>query len=82
MHIIKNALRCISRSAGQNILIGIIALVIAVSSSDISAFENSLADQGKCVILVSHSAEVADLCDERYELVKVSGNGTKKLSQR
>lgn len=41
-----------------------------------------LADQGKCVILVSHSAEVADLCDERYELVKVSGKSAKKLSQR
>ena len=33
----------------------------------------ALADQGKCVILVSHSPEVADLCDERYELTKISG---------
>ena len=33
----------------------------------------SLADQGKCVILVSHSPEVAELCDERYELTKISG---------
>ena len=41
-----------------------------------------LADQGKCVILVSHSAEVADLCDECYELVKVSGKSTKKLNKR
>ena len=32
MYIIKNALRCIGRSKGRNILIGIIALVIAVSS--------------------------------------------------
>ncbi len=32
MYIIKNALRCISRSMGRNILIGIIALVIAVSA--------------------------------------------------
>ena len=32
MYIIKNAFRCISRSKGRNILIGIIALVIAVSS--------------------------------------------------
>ena len=31
MYIIKNALRCISRSKGRNILIGIIALVIAVA---------------------------------------------------
>ena len=32
MYIIKNALRCISRSKGLNVLIGIIVLVIAVSS--------------------------------------------------
>ena len=33
-----------------------------------------LSNQGKCVILVSHSPEVADLCDERYSLVRVTGN--------
>ena len=32
MYIIKNALKCISRSKGRNILIGVIVLVIAVSS--------------------------------------------------
>ena len=32
MYIIKNAFRCIGRSMGRNILIGIIALVIAVSA--------------------------------------------------
>ena len=32
MYIIKNALRCISRSKGRNVLIGIIALIIAVSA--------------------------------------------------
>ncbi len=32
MYIIKNALRCIGRSRGRNILIGIIVLVIAVSA--------------------------------------------------
>ena len=32
MYIIKNALRCISRSKGRNVLIRIIVLVIAVSS--------------------------------------------------
>ncbi len=30
-----------------------------------------LAEQGKCVILVSHSPEVAAMCDERYELKKL-----------
>ena len=32
MYIIKNALRCIGRAKGRNILIGMIALVIAVSA--------------------------------------------------
>ena len=32
-----------------------------------------LANAGKCVILVSHSPDVAEMCDERYELVKISG---------
>ncbi len=32
MYIVKNALRCISRSKGRNILIGIIVLVIAISA--------------------------------------------------
>ena len=32
MYIIKNALRCIGRSKGRNVLISIIALVIAVSA--------------------------------------------------
>ena len=32
MYIIKNALRCIGRAKGRNVLIGIIALVIAVSA--------------------------------------------------
>ena len=32
MYIIKNALRCISRSKGRNILIGVIVLVIAISA--------------------------------------------------
>ena len=32
MYIVKNALRCIGRSKGRNVLIGIIALVIAISA--------------------------------------------------
>ena len=32
MYIIKNALRCVSRAKGRNVLIGIIALIIAVSA--------------------------------------------------
>ena len=32
MYVIKNALKCIGRSKGRNILIGIIVLVIAISA--------------------------------------------------
>ena len=37
-----------------------------------------LANQGKCVILVSHSPDVATMCDERYELTKISVKDKKK----
>ena len=37
-----------------------------------------LTDQGKCVILVSHSPDVATMCDERYELTKISAKDKKK----
>ncbi len=38
----------------------------------------TLADQGKCVILVSHSPDVANMCDERYQLTKISGKEKKR----
>ncbi len=41
------------------------------TQSEIMDIFRGLAEQGKCVILVSHSPEVAKLCDERYELVKL-----------
>ncbi len=37
-----------------------------------------LAAKGKCVILVSHSPEVAEMCDVKYELVKPAKNVQKK----
>ena len=37
-----------------------------------------LTKQGKCVILVSHSPDVAEMCDERYELVKINGRSKKR----
>ena len=43
------------------------------TQEEIMAIFRELADQGKCVILVSHSPEVAQMCDERYELTKISG---------
>ena len=36
-----------------------------------------LANQGKCVILVSHSPDVATMCDERYELLKIANSRNK-----
>ena len=154
MYIVKNALRYIGRSKGRNILIGIIALVIAVSaciglSMDIAGVRGvnkkqhalelpdsvgldedeahrrvlhlsggqqqrvavaralsydpdiiladeptgnpdretqdeimeifrDLADSDKCVILVSHSSEVAKACNERYELVKLGGKSRRR----
>ena len=48
------------------------------TQNEIMEIFRELANQGKCVILVSHSAEVAELCDERYELTKLSGKSKKK----
>ena len=45
---------------------------------EIMAIFRELANQGKSVILVSHSPEVAEMCDERYELTKISGKNRKK----
>ena len=43
----------------------------AETQDEIIGIFRGLADQGKCVILVSHSPQVAALCDERYELVRL-----------
>ena len=48
------------------------------TQNDIMKIFRDLADRGKCVILVSHSPEVAQMCDERYELKKISGTKQKK----
>ena len=45
---------------------------------DIMDIFRNLANQGKCVILVSHSPDVASMCDERYELTKISAKDKKK----
>ena len=42
------------------------------TQAEIMEIFRSLANAGKCVILVSHSPSVANMCDERYELVKIS----------
>ena len=48
------------------------------TQKEIMAIFRGLADQGKCVILVSHSPDVASMCDECYELTKLSGKEKKK----
>ena len=48
------------------------------TQKEIMEIFRELAAQGKCVIIVSHSPDVADMCDERYELVKISGRNKKK----
>lgn len=48
------------------------------TQNDIMDIFRGLANQGKCVILVSHSPEVAAMCDERYELVKIASKGKKR----
>lgn len=40
------------------------------TQNEIMNIFRELTNQGKCVILVSHSPDVAAMCDERYELVK------------
>ncbi|MGM9643785.1 MAG: ABC transporter ATP-binding protein [Eubacteriales bacterium] len=40
------------------------------TQGEIMEIFRALAKQGKCVILVSHSPDVAEMCDERYELTK------------
>lgn len=47
------------------------------TQNEIMAIFRSLADSGKCVILVSHSPEVAALCDKKYELIKYSKKAKK-----
>ena len=55
----------------------ILALNISSMNRNMDIFRE-LADAGKCVILVSHLNDVAEMCDERYELVKISGKRKRK----
>ena len=48
------------------------------TQNEIMHIFRDLAEQGKCVILVSHSPEVASMCDECYELKKITAQKKKK----
>ena len=48
------------------------------TQNDIIEIFRGLTERGKCVILVSHSSEVAEMCDERYELTRIAGKQKRK----
>ena len=48
------------------------------TQEEIMGIFRTLARQGKCVILVSHSPEVASICDEKYELMRIQNTSKKK----
>ena len=50
------------------------------TQNEIMQIFRDLTKQGKCVILVSHSPDVAAMCDERYELTKLMRNKKAKNS--
>ena len=47
------------------------------TQNEIMGIFRSLADSGKCVIIVSHSSDVAAMCDLRYELTKITSKAKK-----
>lgn len=50
------------------------------TQNEIMQIFRELTKQGKCVILVSHSPDVAAMCDERYELTKLTKSKKPKIS--
>ena len=50
------------------------------TQNEIMQIFRDLTKHGKCVILVSHSPDVAAMCDERYELTKLMRNKKAKNS--
>lgn len=49
------------------------------TQSEIMAIFRKLAADGRCVILVSHSPDVANCCDECYELKKTPAKSKSKI---
>lgn len=48
------------------------------TQNEIMDIFKELTEKGKCVILVSHSPDVAEKCDERYELIKLTSKAKKR----
>lgn len=74
MYIIKNALRCIARSKGRNVLIGIIALVIAVSAC-ISLSIRQAAESAKESALDGLSVTATIQYNRKGAFENISGGG-------
>ena len=74
MYIIKNALRCIGRSKGRNILIGIIALVIAVSAC-IGLSIRQAAESAKASALDGMSVTATIQYDRASAMGEMGGRG-------
>ena len=72
MYIIKNALRCIGRSKGRNVLIGIIALVIAISAC-IGLSIRQAAESAKTSALEGMSVTATISYDRASAMGNVSG---------
>ncbi len=80
MYIVKNALRCISRSKGRNILIGIIVLVIAVSAC-IGLSIRQAAESAKSDTLDSMTVTATISYDRQSMMSQMGGNGRGDESQ-
>lgn len=81
MYIVKNALKCISRSKGRNILIGVIVLVISLSAciglSIRQAAENAKAETlGGLSVTATISFDRSSVMDEMKENPPEEGDGS------
>ena len=75
MYIIKNAFKCIGRSKGRNILIGVIVLVISVSAC-IGLSIRQAAEKAKAEALDELSVTASISIDRQYMMNKMRENST------
>ncbi|MGN0178450.1 MAG: ABC transporter permease [Monoglobaceae bacterium] len=79
MYIVKNALKCISRSKGRNILIGVIVLVIAVSAC-VGLSIRQAAEKAKTDTL-SGLTVTASISFDRQSMMNQMRNGSDSSAQ-
>lgn len=73
MYVVKNALKCISRSVGRNILIGIIVLVISLSAC-IGLFIRQAAENAKTDTLEGMTVTATISFDRKAAMEEMSNN--------